>query len=261
MVEPVHENAAPEKVDSYMGILSHTSAKEVLDVDADKMTEYGLEPPRARIILTTADGSTAQVFLGIIDQEKRVGYARNSARNQVVPVDLSRFYYLLVANFRNEKLLARIMLSRILSLSIIFPRSPEKNFAIERSAQNRLVFKDDPEVEASPRMSSFVISPFASEDIRFLHQIKPLPLQSYGLDPGRLRIEVIQDDGMSLDVSLGDTVSSKVAVHTIVLDHQRNFIASIPGNLYDMIPMEKEHLKITPKEKEIMERRRSRKQK
>ncbi|HUT53468.1 MAG TPA: DUF4340 domain-containing protein [bacterium] len=261
IVSPIHENAEFGKVKEFFNKLTRVQAAKVFDASGEGLARYGLDQPSARIVFTLLDGDKEEIDFGAHDAETGAVYARNTLLTQVVPISGQLFSYLMNNNFRGDKILADIKVVNVSSLSLEFPGTPEKNLTINKEKAMVFYFAGDPESKATGQQLSFIFAPFMANDVFFINQVEPLPVQKYGLEPGNLKIKVYDGENLALDVVLGDTVTQNGTTGTYVKDNLRKCIVFSPANLYDKMPLSKESLKATPEDLEKIEKRRLRRNK
>jgi hypothetical protein len=262
IVDPVKENADFSMVKNFFNRLKNTSAAEVIDIEEKDLPDYGLLKPRARIIFTDLMGRREQVVFGDEDRERGVVYARNTMLFEVVPIEANLFYSFILSNFRHNRLNHELKMFRISTISLEFPRSPEKNIRLNKKSRGLYEINDESETPVPASRINWIVKPFREDTVVFMHQVEPMPREMSGLDKPQVNIKIYEEERLSIDVSLGDTVTEGTQTFTFVEDHRRGCIVFFSSNFYDIMPLNKEHLAATDEELEkIKERDRRRRKK
>jgi len=261
IVDPIKENADFDMVKNFFSRLKNTSATEVIDIEEKDLPDYGLLKPRARIIFTDFKGRREQVVFGDEDRERGVVYARNTMFFEVVPIDVNLFYNLILSNFRHNRLNHELKMFRISTISLEFPKSPEKNIRLNKKSRGLYTIEDENETPVPVSRTNWIVKPFREDTVVFMHQVEPMPREMHGLDKPDVNIKIYEGERLSIDVSLGDTVTEGVNTFTFVEDHRRGCIVFYRSNLYDIMPLNKEHLAATDEELEKIKERGRRRRK
>lgn len=257
IVNPISENADFRKIKTFFNALSRVSADNVSDVSTkEDLAKFGLDKPRARIILAIKDGSVEEVDFGAGDEDKGVVYARNAALPQVIPLAETNFAILLTSHFRPDTIMESMRLLNLSSISLEFPRAPADNITLKKDQARVFYFADDPETKVTSDHLKWIFNPFMSQTVIYVKHLPPFSPEEYGLAPERLRIRADAGERQVLDVSIGDTVRVMERLFTYVEDHRKNDVVMMPGDLYNTMPLTRDYLKANPEELKIIEKRR-----
>jgi hypothetical protein len=255
IVDPIKENADFNMVKSFFGRLNNTSATEVIDIEEKDLEDYGLVKPRARIVFTDLTGRREQVVFGDEDRERGVVYARNTMLFEVVPIEVGFFQNFITSNFRHNRLNHEIKMFRISTIDLEFPGSPGKNIRLTKKSRPLYAMNDENETPVPAGRINWIVKPFREDAVVFMHHLEPLPRERSGLDKPQVNIKIYEEERLSIDVSLGDTLTEGTQTFTFAEDHRRGCIVFFSSNLYDIMPLNREHLAATAEELERIKER------
>ena len=252
IIKPLQEEADFNVLERLFMWLTSTGAKEEIDIKDEELPEYGLDSPRAKIVIMNLDGIKEEVHFGAYDKETGDVYVRNSSRFEVLKIDLKTMAEILTLHFRKNNVLTEKARRNPTKAQFEYPRKPEKDFIVapEKHSIYTLDGKtiDDEVMAARVRAT---ISPFQHNDMVYLHHMKPFPdKEPYGLDKPVLNIKIWEGEELFLDVSLGNTVGRIDTMKTYIQDNIRGYIGAIDTDLYIEIPREKEDFVPTPEQLE-----------
>jgi hypothetical protein len=93
VVTPAGVEASADLIAAIVNLLTQGTAVEVMSHEADRMAEFGLDPPRASVSITNAAGSQETLYLGARNPAQTAVYARREGTSEIVLVGLNLDYY------------------------------------------------------------------------------------------------------------------------------------------------------------------------
>lgn len=255
IVDPIQETAVFAVVGAFFKRLLLSSSQTVIDVKDGNFAPYGLDQPRARILLTLVDGSREEVDFGAVSAADGTIYARNQLNTEVLPMDLSLFQDLFTSCFRNTQILNINRPLKVTRLDVEFPGDPRGNFSLLQDLAFTYRFADQPEQQTVRARVQWIIGPFRNYLVTYAVNHEPYPRKDYGLDPPRMRVKIYEGDALSMDMSVGNTVVRAGEVHTFLEDNLRKCILETSVDLVNEIPTNRGQLVATPEEIELAKKR------
>jgi hypothetical protein len=90
---PAGVETSADLIAAIVNILTQGNVVEVVSHEAERMAEFGLDPPRVSISLTNAAGLQETLYLGARNPAQTAVYARREGMPEIVLVGLNLDYY------------------------------------------------------------------------------------------------------------------------------------------------------------------------
>jgi len=257
-IDPFNEAAKAHSVEMLLKRLHTHAAEGIIDVKKDDYSKYGLDHPNLKFIFTATDGTKEEVLLGNLLPERDVAYFMNTATDYILPAGMMTFKLAATVPFRQQKLIGPHEARNVTEVIYEYPSHDAKDISLLYESPRLFAFKGDPSKKALARRVNSLVRPFRSVRVNYIRDYPPYPREKYGLENPKLKIKLYENETLSLDVALGDTVTQGPDIYTYVEDLRRQCIVAYPKDLYHHIPWKREHLIATEKEVEFAKKSRRR---
>jgi len=256
IVRPVHENSDFDALLDFFQRLTIVISKKVIDVKKEELAEYGLDPPRARVIFYLKEGGQEEVHFGNATDDGEYYYVRNANNPEVVVIKEVFARTLLKTHFRLPNPLGHGRPLETSRLEMEFPKEPERNLAFVKEETKIYFLEGSPEEKSlEMHLGHFRKAFIGVPTYFFIDHDDEFDRAKYGLDPPRFRIKFFEQGTPVIDLSVGDYVSSSSTAFTLVEDNLRGCLMGATGDVLSEIPLEKKYLIATPEEiKRVRER-------
>ncbi len=248
IVSPIHENANFKMVDNFFLGFKNTSALTVIDVPDDKLSEYGLDPPKVRIGLIMRNGEKEEIQLGGMDETGTIMYARNAGGNEVLPLPIEAATRIIVAHFRMPHKFTLALGLQMVRMEVSSPEIENGGFVIVSDGKGGYHLDNQPDKIVLPQGINYFLKPFANEESYYIRHNEPFDLPSYGIEPARMRIKVTGPKNELLDVSIGVAAKQGDDLATFYFDHLQKSVFMIKKDILSGMPLTEKDLVATPEE-------------
>ncbi len=257
-IKPFQEAARAHSVEMLLKRLHANAAERIIDVEEGDYSQYGFDDPKLKIIFTATDGTKEEVLLGNLLPEKDLAYFRNTANDSVIPAGMTTFKLAATVPFRQQLLIGPHEARNVTEVKYEYPSSDSKDFSLVYESPRLFASKDNPSEKVLARRINALKRPFRTVRVNYVADYPPYPREKFGLDNPKLKIKLYENETLSLDVAIGDTVSELQTIYTYVEDLRRQCIVAYPKDLYHHIPWKRDHLVATEKEVEFAKKSRRR---
>lgn len=250
IVSPILEDATFKKVDNFFQRLRINDVMDVIDADPADLPKYGLDKPRAAIILTLLSGHEQKILFGREEEDGRV-YIMNSDRNDVMVIPKSYMIELLLFSGRRETTISERREMLPTRIMVEYPRSGMPTMQLDLLPDGRTyAIQGKPELTVRLARARKLIKALWAFEGSFVYHQEPYPREKFGLDRPWMHVQVIEGDTIPIDVALGDTVSTDQGVMTFIEDLKRKCVLMISGNIREKIPYDEREFTAPPRKRE-----------
>ena len=256
IVKPFLRPADGRRLEFLMTRLNRYAGPKIIDVPDGDLSRFGLDAPRARVILKFIDGTSEEIRIGAWEEETGRIYAQNSLRPEVVTIDPDLVVALLRPPLESRSLLAGMEGRTVFRLRMEYPRQPDQNFELLHEQGPIFQFDFDPQKKSARQKLGRLLAPYRHMDVKYIYYQPPYPRENFGLDPPQFLLQAYDEDGhLALDIAAGDTVFTENQFFTYFEDRKQNSVVMLPGDIYSQTPWTREKLEISPAQVERIKQR------